>query len=179
MAQASSDGPRVPAVVPGSRPELAAVEQRILAERGRISPLYQVLLNSAPIAEGWEQMLTAVRHRSSIPADPREPMIPCVAVLKRAALEFDALVPHAEKAGPVAAQIDGVRSLALVADLYSPLQQLALDLADAMTRDIEVPDVLMARLRADFDASGVVEMVATVAAYNRVSRLLVALHVGH
>ena len=37
----------------------------------------------------------------------------------------------------------------------------------------------MARLQAAFDATGVVEMVATVAAYNMVSRLLVALHVGH
>ena len=179
MAPSRNSGPRVPAVVPGSRPELAAIEQRILAERGRISPLYQVLLNSAPIAEGWEQMLTAVRKRSSIPADLRELMILRVAVLNRADFEFDAHVPHAEKAGLVAAQIDGLRSLALATDLYSALQQLALDLADAMTRDIEVPDALMARLQAAFDASGVVEMVATVAAYNMVSRLLVALHVGH
>ena len=60
-------GPRVPLVVPGTRPELAAIEQSILAERGRISPLYQVLLNSAPIAAGWERMLTAVRNQSSVP----------------------------------------------------------------------------------------------------------------
>jgi len=40
---------RVPLVVPGSRPELAALERTILAERGAISPLYQALLNSAPI----------------------------------------------------------------------------------------------------------------------------------
>ena len=179
MAQASSDGPRVPAVVPGSRPELAAVEQRILAERGRISPLYQVLLNSAAIAEGWEQMLTAVRNRSSIPADLRELMILRVAVLNRADFEFDAHVPHAQLAGLDAPRIQGCRAQPLPAGLYAPLQGLALALADAMTRDIEVPDALMARLQAAFDATGVVEMVATVAAYNMVSRLLVALHVGH
>jgi 4-carboxymuconolactone decarboxylase len=27
-----------------------------------------VLLNSPPLAQGWEQLLTAVRNRSSVPA---------------------------------------------------------------------------------------------------------------
>jgi alkylhydroperoxidase family enzyme len=48
-----------------------------------------------------------------------------------------------------------------------------------MTRDIEVPDALMNRLAARFDARGVLEIVATVAAYNMVSRLLVALRIQH
>ena len=56
---------RVPPVVPGTRAELAAIEASIKAQRGDISLLYQVLLNSAPLAEGWEKMLTAVRNRSS------------------------------------------------------------------------------------------------------------------
>ena len=43
---------RVPLVTPGTRPDLAPLELRIRAERGRISLLYQVLLNSAPIAAG-------------------------------------------------------------------------------------------------------------------------------
>ena len=54
-----------------------------------------------------------------------------------------------------------------------------LELADAMTRDIEVPDALMERVAARFDARGVLEVVATVAAYNMVSRLLVALRIQH
>jgi 4-carboxymuconolactone decarboxylase len=48
-----------------------------------------------------------------------------------------------------------------------------------MTRDVDVPDALMQRLAAHFDARGVVEVVATIAAYNMVSRLLVALKVAH
>ena len=172
-------GPRVPLVVPGTRPELAAIEQSILAERGRISPLYQVLLNSAPIAAGWERMLTAVRNQSSVPADLRELMILRVAVLNRAAFEFDAHVPHAERAGVSAAMIAATREAPLPAGLFSPAQALVLELADAMTLEVEVPDALMVRLQSLFDAQGLVEAVATVAAYNMVSRLLVALHVGH
>ena len=169
---------RVPLVVPGSKPELAEIEQRIAAERGRISLLYQVLLNSGPIASGWEHLLTAVRNRTGIPADLRELMILRVAVLNGATFEFDAHVPHAEKAGVSAAMIAAVRNQQLD-DSFAPQQRLVLELTDAMTRDIVVPDALFARLSDQFDATGLVEVVTTVAAYNMVSRLLVALRIGH
>lgn len=171
-------GPRVGLVAPGTRPELAETEARILAERGRVSLLYQVLLNSGPIASGWERLLTAVRNQTAVPADLRELMILRVAVLNRAAFEFDAHVPHAERAGVEAAKIGAVRE-AGIADVFSPLERLVLELTDTMTRDIEVPEPLMVRLKAHFDDRGVVEVVTTIAAYNMVSRLLVALGVGH
>ncbi len=171
---------RIDPVVPGSRPELAAQEAQILAERGRISPLYQVLLNSPPIAHGWEQMLSAVRNRNSIPAALRELVILRVAVLNRAPYEFDAHVPHALKAGVPQAQIDALRSVPLAeGGNWSPAERVALRLTDAMTRDIEVPDALYAEVRQHFNAQGQIDLVATVAAYNMVSRFLVALHIGH
>ena len=169
---------RVPLVQPGTRPELAEIESRILAERGRVSLLYQVLLNSAPIASGWERLLTAVRNQTGIPADLRELMILRVAVLNRAPFEFDAHVPHAERAGVSGVKIAALRE-GVLPDLFTPDERLVLDLADAITRDIDVSDALMARLQQRFDARGVVEAVATVAAYNMVSRLLVALNVEH
>ena len=175
MSQAKT---RVPLVQPGTRPELADIEQRIMAERGRVSLLYQVLLNSAPIASGWERMLTAVRNQTGVPADLRELMILRVAVLNRAAFEFDAHVPHALQAGVSREKIDALRDPPL-SDLFLPLERLVLELTDAMTREVQVPEALMDRLRQHFDAKGLVEVVATVAAYNMVSRLLVALNVAH
>jgi AhpD family alkylhydroperoxidase len=169
---------RVPLVQPGSRPELAEIEKRILSERGRVSLLYQVLLNSVPIAAGWERMLTAVRNQTSVPADLRELMILRVAVLNRAGFEFDAHVPHAERAGVSAAKIEATRESG-VSSVFDPLEHLVLEVTDAMTRDIVVPEALMDRLREHFDAKGLVEVVATVAAYNMVSRLLVALNIAH
>lgn len=174
----SSGEIRVPLVRPGSRPELAEIESRILSERGRISLLYQVLLNSEPIAAGWERMLTAVRNQTSVPANLRELAILRVAVLNGAEFEFDAHVVHAERAGLSAAKIDATRE-AGVSSVFIPLERVVLELTDAMTRDIIVPDVLMNRLREHFDAKGLVEVVATVAAYNMVSRLLVALNIAH
>jgi len=169
---------RVPLVRPGTHAELAEVEARIMAERGRVSLLYQVLLNSGPIASGWERMLTAVRNQTGVPADLRELMILRVAVLNGASFEYDAHVPHAQKAGVSAEKIDAVRQDVL-SGVFAPLERLVLELTDAMTRQVVVPDELMGRVQQHFDAKGVVEVVATVAAYNMVSRLLVALNVAH
>lgn len=171
---------RVAPIAPGTRPELAAQEAQIMAERGRISPLYQVLLNSPPIAHGWEQMLSAVRNRNSLPADVRELVILRVAVLNRAHYEFDAHVPHALAAGATQGAIDSVRHVPLAHDApLSRVQRLALRVTDAMTRDIEVPDELYDEVRRSFDAQGQIDLAATVAAYNMVSRFLVALQIGH
>ncbi|KAL8747478.1 MAG: hypothetical protein Q9190_000645 [Brigantiaea leucoxantha] len=49
---------------------------------------------------------------------------------------------------------------------------------DAMTRDIRVPDGIFEGLRVFFTNQQIVEITATVAAYNCVSRFLVALDVG-
>jgi alkylhydroperoxidase family enzyme len=48
-----------------------------------------------------------------------------------------------------------------------------------MTRDVQVPDALFDPLRQLFDERALVELVATVAAYNMVSRFLEALRIGH
>lgn len=169
---------RVPLVEPGTRPELAELEAAIRAERGgEIAVLYQALLNSPSIASGWEKMLTAVRNRTLIPADLRELVILRVAVLNRASFEFDAHAPHASRAGVSDVKIEAVRQWPQTRSLYSGDEQLVLELTDHMTRDIEVPEAVMDRVRRRFDARGVVEIVATVAAYNMVSRFLEALGV--
>ncbi len=56
-----------PAVEPGTRPELAQIERPVARTRGTISPFYRALLNSPPIAAGWEKLLTAVRNEPWCP----------------------------------------------------------------------------------------------------------------
>lgn len=169
--------PRVPPVIPGTRPDLTAIEASITAERGEVMLLYQVLLNSAPLAEGWEKLLTAIRNRSSLPPDIREMVILRVAVLNRAPFEFEAHLPHARKAGVSQTKIEALRD-ERPGDSFSPLERAVLELTDAMTRDVQVPDALFEPLSNRFDARALVELVATVAAYNMVSRFLEALRIG-
>jgi 4-carboxymuconolactone decarboxylase len=165
-------------VQPGTRPELAEVEGRILAERGRVSLLYQVLLNSGPIASGWERMLTAVRNQTSVPGDLRELIILRVAVLNRAA--SSSMPMHPSPSAKVSACQDRGREGRGHRRRVRPArEQQVLALTDAMTRDVTVPDALMAELQQQYDPQHLVELVATVAAYNMVSRFLVALNVSH
>jgi len=168
---------RVPLVAAGADPRLAELERRISAARGRISPLYQALLNSAPIAEGWEALLTAVRTKTSLRADLRELIILRIAVLNRAPYEFEAHVPHAQRAGLADAKIDGTK-VGATSSTYDELERTVLAYTDAMTRHIDVPDELFETVAQHFDAKTLVELTATIAAYNMVSRFLVALRIG-
>ncbi|MES2531549.1 MAG: carboxymuconolactone decarboxylase family protein [Pseudomonadota bacterium] len=171
---------RIQPIEPGSRPELAALETKIQGARGRISLLYQVLLNSQPVAQGWEQMLSAIRNHNSLSARLREMIILRVAVMNRAPYEFDAHVSHALAGGVPQATIDALRSPDLPTDAgLSAAESAALEYADTMTRDIAVPDALFARVAEHFQGQALVDLTATVAAYNMVSRFLVALHIGH
>ncbi len=171
---------RLSPILPGTRPELAAQEAQIIAERGRISPLYQVLLNSPAMAHGWEQMLSAVRNRNSLDAGLRELVILRVAVLNDAPYEFDAHVPHAQRAGQSAEAIEAIRSETLSLDApWTAAERVALRLTDAMTRSIVVSDALFAQVRTHFDARAQVDLVATIGAYNMVSRFLSAFEIGH
>jgi 4-carboxymuconolactone decarboxylase len=170
--------PRVPLIEVGANPALAPIEARILAARGRISPLYRVLLHSAPLVEGWESLLTAIRQKTSVPARLRELVILRVAVLNGAGYEFEAHVPHAQRAGISEEQMRAVRNIEEDRP-FDDAERLVLRLTDAMTRDIEVPDALYRKLESRFGPTELVELVATVAAYNMVSRFLVALRIGH
>ncbi|MDB5843676.1 MAG: Carboxymuconolactone decarboxylase [Polaromonas sp.] len=175
----NSSGLRIAPITPGTRPELAQQEAAITAERGRVSLLYQVLLNSPPLAHGWEQMLSAVRNRSSLPAELRELVILRVAVINRAPYEFAAHVPHALKAGMPQCRIDKLREVMVDEAAFSVLELAIVRLTDTMTRDIEVPDSVFDAVRVHFNEQQTIDLVATVAAYNMVSRFLVVLRIGH
>ncbi len=172
---------RIAAIIPGSRPELQTIEARISAARGRISPLYGVLLNSPTVVDGWEALLTAIRQKTGISARLRELTILRVAVLNRAPYEFEAHISHAKAAGMTDEMIEALRAPADPDDIagIEPLDRIVLRYTDSMTRDIHVPDDVYQALQTHFDDQAIVELTATIAAYNMVSRFLSALRIGH
>ncbi|MES2605158.1 MAG: carboxymuconolactone decarboxylase family protein [Pseudomonadota bacterium] len=163
-----------PAAANASRATTEA-EAQIIKSRGKISPLYQLLLHSPPIATGWEALLTAVRRKSALAASLREMVILRVAVLNKAPYEFDAHTPLAREAGLSDAKILALGSGSL--QPFDAREILVLEYCDVMTQQIHVSDELFARIRQQFDETGIVELTATIAAYNMVSRFLEALHV--
>jgi 4-carboxymuconolactone decarboxylase len=172
-----------------------AVTDRIRQRRGgTLTALDGLLLHSPEFADGWNSMLGAVRGQSTLPPDVRELVILRVAARNNADYEWRAHEPVARQAGLGDDQIAAIGlgggtggeaggggglgggGGGAVAGL-SPAQWAALAYADAMTMHVSVPDEIFQAVRAHFDDRQVLELTVTVAAYNMVSRVLVALEV--
>ncbi|KAI8629889.1 AhpD-like protein [Xylariaceae sp. FL1651] len=195
--------PYVPDPPPTASAEESAIVSRIQARRAPrpLQPLDLALLHSPPVADGWNAFLGAVRTRTSLPAVLRELAICRVAVCNAAWYEWAHHAPLAAAAGlgPKALEILKTDDLSRVDDNNDDEEKkkrpaaaaaagaedglgarewAVLRYADEMTRLVRVSDETFAGLRAVCDEREVVEVTATVAAYNCVSRFLVALDVG-
>jgi AhpD family alkylhydroperoxidase len=160
-----------------TKPDQLELIDRIKQQRGgRLLNLYRVLLNSPPVCEGWLKLFTAIRQQAKLDARYRELAILRVAVINGAPYEHRAHVPHGLKAGLTQAQIDALPAWT-VSDAFDPRERAVLAYADAMTRDIRVPGAIVAALKGFLDDRELVELTATVAGYNLVSRFLEAIEV--
>lgn len=161
--------------------EPADVVGAIRARRGgEFINLDRMLLHSIPFARGWNTFMGAVRRDLALPATLREIAMCGVAVLNRAEYEFIHHAPELIAAGGTDQQVSQLRSIGEAdADLsaFSPLEQDVILLTRHMTRDIEVPQALTLRLHQALGSTQLVELVGVIAAYNMVSRFLMALGV--
>jgi 4-carboxymuconolactone decarboxylase len=169
---------RLSPIQPGTHPELASLEEKIIRKRGKITPLYQYLLNSPHMADGWEEFLSVVRQRNSLPPNLRELIILRVAVLNHAPYEFEAHISHARQAGLSDDKIQAVRE-PVISSLFTQHERLILQLADTMTQQIQVPDELFEKIAQHYAGKELLDLCITIGAYNMVSRVLVALNIGH
>lgn len=160
-----------------TKPETQPLVARIQRERASLPNLYKMLLNSPPIAEGWLNYLTAVRQKSSLPPQLREMLILRVAVLNEADYEFEQHLPIALKEGCTAQQIEALKANDL--DALDGKSCAALSYCNEMTRDIRVKKETFASLREVYNDREIVEITATIGAYNMVSRFLEAIQVDH
>ena len=173
-----------------SNTDAAAVIERVRQRRHPrpLQPLDLTLLHSPAFADGWNSFIGAVRSKLTLPDDIREIAICRVAIRNGAWYEWHHHAPLAKAGGvsdegmeilardelpppSTAVQTSGVNGL-------TDKQLVVAQYADAMTSDVKVSDDLFGRLNKLFSEQEVVEITGTVAAYNCVSRFLVALDVG-
>ncbi len=160
-------------------PALVELASRIASERGgKMLNLYKMLLHSPPLADGWRQLLTAIRQQGLLAARYRELAILRIAVLNQADYEFAQHLPFALHEGYTLPQLDQLKTPDYRL-YFDNIDVLVIEYTDAMTTSIRVPQALFAALRAHFGAREMVELTATVAAYNMVSRFLEALELDH
>ncbi len=159
-----------------TNPEAKPLVDRIVAERGGVLHLYQMLLHSPPVASGWLNYLTAIRQQSSLPGGLRELVIMRIAILNGAPYEAEQHAPIALREGVTQAQLDDLEHWQQSKN-YDATQRAVLAYTDAMTKEIHVSPEVFAAVKAVLTDRLLVELTATVGAYNMVSRFLEALQI--
>lgn len=187
-----------------SSPEDQAVVDSIKERRGgTLLSLDKALLHAPAIAGGYSAFLKAVRTQNSLPDSIRELCMCRVATLNSAWFEWESHAPLLVKAGVLDQQ--AVESLKDTS--RTPGEKDGLDerhaavcaYTDAMTKGVLVKDAVFAKVKGLFSEKEVVEITVcaeaasvrfllacadslvcktTIAAYNCVSRFLVALDVS-
>jgi alkylhydroperoxidase family enzyme len=172
------------------RPEDAPIYERIAARRAPrpLIPLDLALLHNTAVADGWNSFIGAIRTKTSLPPAISELCIARVAVLNHAVHEWDSHGTLAKKAGVSVEGLEtafstpvfekgGVMKTEEEGGLNGE-QWAVLAYTDQMTRGVEVEESIVDAVKRFLSDKQVVELTATVAAYNCVSRFLVALDVG-
>jgi AhpD family alkylhydroperoxidase len=153
----------------------AALWQAIRARRGgTLLNLDRMLLHSAPLAQGWNAFMGAIRGATRLDGGLRELVILRVAVLNRAPYEFAQHAPMALAEGVSQAQVDAVAAWQ-DSGLFDAVARDVLAYTDAMTLQVQVPKELFDAVRVRLPTRELVELTATIASYNMVSRFLEAL----
>ncbi len=173
--------PRVP-YVPADLVEPRDIVDAVRARRGGVlRNLDRLLLHSPELTRGWNTYLSTVRTGLALDPRLRELSICAVAVLNGAEYEFFHHAPELLKAGGSQAQLDAVRTVdGAIADmaLFDERERAVLALTAEMTRNVKVQEKTFERARGQLGGvQPLIELVATVATYNMVSRFLVALEV--
>lgn len=171
---------------PTRTPDEARILSDIQARRepNPLLPLDLALLHSFPIAEGWNSFFGAIRAQTSLSALVRELAICRVAVVNGALFEWEQHAPLLQKSGMNEDILEMIRDpqLDFASESFSPAlsseERIVLRYTDAMTKTVKVPNEIFADLKTFFNPQEVLELTTTIAGYNCVSRILVALDIG-
>lgn len=171
--------PRIP-YKPRDTSEPKDVVDAIRKRRGgTLLELDRMLLHSPPIARGWNEYLGAVRRELGLPAKLRELAIIGVGVLNGAEYEVLAHAPEFRADGGTQDQLAALYRYAESAGndkLFDAQERAVMRLTTEMTRNVKVSDATFAEVERQFpDPQRIMELVGTIAAYNMVSRVIVAL----
>jgi alkylhydroperoxidase family enzyme len=155
----------------------AELLQRVLLRRGgQLLNLDRQLLHSPRLADGWNSFMGAVRGHMQLNGALRELVILLVAVLNRAPYEFAQHVPIAVAEGVSTLQIDALGHWR-ESTHFDAREHAVLAYAEAMTLSVQVSQPLFDAVRRHFNDRELIELTATVASYNMVSRFLEALQI--
>ena len=142
---------------------------------GELIAIDRVLLRSVPLATGWNGLLGRVRADFELELQYREMIMMRVAALNGADFEWGVHYPAYLQAGGTDEKCDALREPGTANGVFDGSERALLELTDQSTRRVTVDVEVIEDVKRIFGETKTVEAVATVAAYNMVSRFLVAL----
>jgi alkylhydroperoxidase family enzyme len=167
---------RVSLIEEHDHPELADLIAKIRAgRRGALINVYKLLLHAPPLAASWFDLISTARYRTELDGRLREIVIVRVAYLNRTDYVVKQHVPQlSAPEGLSQAECDALADWRNTA-FFSPRERAALAYADAMTRDVAVPDAVFEALRPHFNERQIVELTVLIGTYNMHTRVFMAL----
>jgi alkylhydroperoxidase family enzyme len=169
---------RVPLIDEKQDPAIAGLVEKIRAgRRGNVINVYRLLLHSPPVAESWFNLINALRWETELDGRLREIVIIRIGYLNRVEYVINQHVPRLALAEGLTRAECAALAHWRETDYFSEAERAALDYADAMTRDIEVPDEIFAALGGHFDDRRIVELTVLIGAYNMHTRAMRALNI--
>ncbi|MGP3769624.1 carboxymuconolactone decarboxylase family protein [Streptomyces sp. SDT5-1] len=142
---------------------------------GELIGIDRVLLRSFPLATGWNGLLGRVRAEFTLSLEYRELIMLRVAVLNKADFEWGVHYPAYLQAGGTEEKCEAIKAVSVADGVFNKEERALITLTDQSTRQVTVDAEVIEDLKRLFGEEQTVEAVATVAAYNMVSRFLVAL----
>ncbi len=154
----------------------AAVAELSKARGGQLLNVDKTMLHRPEFARASRELFRVVRTSFELSERLRELVICRVAILTRAKYEYNQHEKLALRAGLTQDELNALRQPGVPVGL-DEADTLAIRLTDAMTLDVQVPQGLFDQVRARFSEKLVVELIATIASYNYMSRFLEALDI--
>ncbi|MCY0967285.1 carboxymuconolactone decarboxylase family protein [Parathalassolituus penaei] len=149
---------------------------------GRLLHIDRMLMHSLPLMRGWGAFLGAVRNELELAPRYRELAILVVSARNQTAYELHHHLKPFISAGGSHAQFEALQNLeqaVINADLFDPIERAVMNLALDMTNKPTATDDCVQAARAALGSdSQAVELVALIAAYNMVSRVVNSLGIG-
>lgn len=157
-------------------PELAELIGKVRAgRRGTLINVYKLLLHAPPLAASWLDLISTARFKVELDGRLREIAIIRVGYLNRTDYVVKQHVPElSAPEGLSKAECDALADWQK-SSFFSARERAALAYADAMTRDIAVPDFVFEGLRPHFSERQLVELTVLIGIYNMHTRVFMAL----
>jgi len=169
---------RISYIEENDHPELAEQIAKVRAgRRGTLINVYRLLLHAPPLAACWLDFINAARAKTELDGRLREIVIIRIGYLNRTAYVVNQHVPQlSEPEGLSQAQSDALADWQN-SRFFSARERAALAYADAMTREVEVPDAVFDALRPHFNERQIVELTVLIGTYNMHTRVFTALKI--